>query len=103
MFKDADIAMDENGQPILIIPTSMPDDETTVILRDGEINIIAGNALHGRVENVANHLIVALSVHEKLPICIQPTGNAELFVDRIAHIKDEINVEAFEEVALAAE
>ena len=86
MMTTADIIIDEEGRPILVVPAKLSDGSTVLTVQDKSFQISVNGTTELELSDVKDEYLIALGGHKKVGISVQEEGQP--MPDTIHYVAD---------------
>lgn len=86
MMTSADIIVDTEGRPILVLPSKLSEGETILKIKDDSFQIDVNGQTEVEMNNVADEYLIAMGLHKKIGISVQEAENK--IPDTIHYVAD---------------
>ena len=74
MIKNADIVIDTQGRPILVVPAKLSEGQTVLNLSDTGFEVTVNGNPEVQMEKIADEFLMTLGLHNKVGISVQAEG-----------------------------
>lgn len=102
MFTEADLIVDGNGTPILVLPEHIPSGNNIVILREGRLDIAVDGRLVGRISGIDVGLLAVLSCVRQVGLCTYNPAKGDALpthIQAVARVDDQLTALDFKAIA----
>lgn len=86
MMTTADIVVDTEGRPILVVPETLPYGDTVLTVRDDSFDIAVNGETALKLDNIEEDFLIALGLQKQIGISVQPADQA--IPDTINYVAD---------------
>lgn len=91
MMTTAEIVMDTQGRPILLVPKGLSEGQTVLTISDSGFEIAVDGKPEVRLDNIADEFLMTLGLQNKVGIAVK--GEGDEMPDEIVYVADvKLNV-----------